>query len=172
MKYDDTSLHRGNGFREDFVAVNTALFVKWCLSRDLGDPEWWEGDEDAIKKLVAGEMSANAFYEKYCDEKFFSEMLTEEGNDFAEAYFDVSTLDDRVAYYDDFSKIEQKATAGEDFYEDYDEESDELPNFAPEEKIDYEELASVIDKRFADFQAQKAAAREARANKRPWYKFW
>jgi len=155
--YDNGSWHRGNGFPDDYDAIHIALFVKWCFSKGWAEEEFWADCAAEIGKLLSGEMSAVEFFESQCDDKFFPEMLSEEGNRFVETYYNDT-------YIDDFLKIEREADSPADISPDTDLEH--IP-FASEEAMDFDKFSELLDRRLAEFEAA-----EAERKNRPWYKFW
>jgi len=155
--YDNGSWHRGNGFPDDYDAVHIALFVKWCFSKGWAEEEFWADCSPEIEKLLNGGMSAVDFFESQCDDKFFPEMLTEDGNRFVETYYN-------EGYIDDFLEIEKDAESPADFRTGADLEDIAI---ASEDAIDYGKLSDLLDRRLAEFEAA-----EAERKNRPWYKFW
>ena len=92
MKYEDVSWHfGGEGFPKDLPeeagGTHTGMFAAWALLAGLaGDLHSKDCPED-IEDLRTRSITPGAFFLR-CDGKFTDEDLNEEGNAFAEEYFD------------------------------------------------------------------------------------
>jgi hypothetical protein len=94
MKYDDASWHCGGDFpvdlSEDAGATHTGMFVVWAMLSGLGGPIHIEDFPEDIPKLRSRSITPGKFFLASCDGKFTDEDLSDEGNAFAQAYFDLS----------------------------------------------------------------------------------
>jgi len=86
-KYDDADWHYGNDYPKHLPDVNAAthmgMFVAWAWSAGLAGEEFADDAQDlAQRKRTPGEYLFNEL-----DEKFTSDLLNEEGNRFASAYY-------------------------------------------------------------------------------------
>jgi hypothetical protein len=94
MKYDDASWHSGGDFpvdlSEDAGATHTGMFVAWAMLAGLGGPIHIEDFPEDIPNLQSRSTTPGKFFLASCDGKFTDEDLSEEGNAFAQAYFDLS----------------------------------------------------------------------------------
>jgi len=92
MKYDDASWHSGGDFPPDLpheaAATHSGMFVAWALLTGLSGDIHVVDFPDDIPKLQSRSMTPGAFFLAACDGKFTNEDLSEEGNAFAEWYFD------------------------------------------------------------------------------------
>lgn len=97
-KYHDDSVQEQR-LPETHAYHHTTYFLSWLLKHHLMS-EWFESEGKAeIAKYRAGEISVNDLYE-WWDCCLLSDMLNDEGNAFAKAYFDF----DRGAYIADYEK--------------------------------------------------------------------
>jgi hypothetical protein len=93
MKYDDASSHSGGKFPTDLPAeagaTHTGMFVAWALLSDLAGEIHITDFRDDIPKLLSRSVTPGKFFLEACDGKFTDEDLNDEGNAFAQAYFDL-----------------------------------------------------------------------------------
>ncbi len=91
MKYDDASWHYGGDFPDNLPgeagATHIGMFLAWALINDMAGELHLEGARESIKKVKNQEMTGSEFLLKECDGKFTNEDLNEEGNSFAQHYF-------------------------------------------------------------------------------------
>lgn len=92
MKYDDASWHYGGKFPKDLPpeagATHTGMFVAWALLNGLAGEIYSTDFPDQIPKLVSRSLTPGRFFLEACDGKFTDDDSNEEGNAFAQAYFD------------------------------------------------------------------------------------
>jgi hypothetical protein len=95
MKYDDASWHYGGKFPKDLPieagATHTGMFVAWALLSGLAGDIHIEDFPEDIPRLKSRAITPGAFFLESCDGKFTDEDLNDEGNAFAQAYFDFDT---------------------------------------------------------------------------------
>ncbi len=103
MKYDDASWHYGGDFPDDLPneagATHIGMFVAWALLIDLGGSIHLEDYPEEFAKLRSREVTPAQFFLQACDEKFTDDDLSEEGNAFAQFYYepdDANYLEDYV----------------------------------------------------------------------------
>ena len=105
LKYDDASWHYGGDFPEGLPdeagATHTRMFVAWALLSGLSGSIHIEDYPDDIPKLRARSVTPGQFFLASCDGKFTNEDLNEEGNAFAQAYFDF----EKGKYLDDYGAV-------------------------------------------------------------------
>jgi hypothetical protein len=93
MKYDDASWHSGGNFPKDLPAkagaTHTGMFVAWALLSGLSGEIHTVDFPADIPALRNRSITPGAFFLASCDGKFTDEDLSDEGNDFAAAYFDL-----------------------------------------------------------------------------------
>ncbi len=135
MKYDDASWHYGGDFPSNLPneagATHIGLFVAWCLLNDLGGELYLEDFPEDLEELKAQKITPGAWFIAACDEKFTDEDLSEEGNSFADFYYQ----DEKTAkYLEDYSDILSENM--ESLYE------------VPDSWDSYDKLAPAIKKRF------------------------
>lgn len=104
MKYDDASWHYGGNFPQDLpieaAATHTGMFLAWALLSGLSGALHSEEFPKDIDRLKSRSVTPGAFFLEVCDGKFTDEDLNDEGNSFAQAYFDFDTGE----YLDDYEK--------------------------------------------------------------------
>jgi hypothetical protein len=105
MKYDDASWHYGGDFPselpDDAGATHTGMFVAWALLSGLaGDIHVTEFPE-SIEKLRSRSVTPGQFFLEVCDGKFTDEDLSDEGNAFAQAYFEF----EKGSYVSDYQRV-------------------------------------------------------------------
>ena len=124
--YDKAKYHYDGKFSKELpieqAFVHTGMFFGWTLENDLYDPEFW-GDDDMegyITSFKLREMTGAQIYEVACDGAFVSDELNEEGNAFAQSYFDF----DNGQYLSDYEEILAAGLPSlfhvEDSWENYD----------------------------------------------------
>jgi len=92
MKYDDASWHYGVDFPKDLPieagATHTGMFVAWALLSGFAGDIYTSGFPNEIPRLLSRLVTPGLFFLESCDGKFTDDDLNEEGNEFAQAYFD------------------------------------------------------------------------------------
>ena len=141
MKYDDASWHYGGQFPKDLPdeagATHTGMFVAWALLAGLaGELHSDEFPED-VEKLRSRSVTPGQFFLEACDGKFTDEDLNDDGNAFAQEYFDF----DRGAYMKDYDRLLANGLPSQYHV------ADTWTNF--------EKLRPVLDKRFADWRRSR-----------------
>ena len=98
MKYDDVSWHIvRQGQPEEFGGTHIALFLRWCFCKGWAGPAFDE--PELVEKVASGRIPATEFLFRCCDGKLVQEMLSEDGNAFAEQYYGNDGL-----YLDDYAR--------------------------------------------------------------------
>ena len=105
MKYDDASWHYGGEFPADLPdeagATHIGMFVTWCMLNGLGGDIHDEEEGADILLLKRRELTPGTWFLKICDGKFIDEDLNDEGNLFANMYYQ----DEQADYVDDYVEI-------------------------------------------------------------------
>jgi hypothetical protein len=129
-KLDDVSWYTDGGESEQDAATHIGMFVSWLIHNQL----WGSFRSSATSPVRKRSMSGRTFFLEQCDGKLMSEMLTEEGAAFSQAYYLKSYLKDfqRVLVKDAKSDV-----SVDDTWENYDR------------------LAGVISERHAKWKAGK-----------------
>jgi hypothetical protein len=138
MKYDDASWHYGGNFPGDLPpeagATHTGLFLAWALLSGLaGNMHLSEFPED-LEKLRVRSITPGLFFLDLCDGKFTDDDLNEEGNAFAQAYFDF----DHGLYLSDYDHVLSRGLPSQYHV------ADTWDN--------YEKLRPVLDKRLEEWR--------------------
>jgi hypothetical protein len=93
MKYDDASWHSGGKFPQDLRAeagaTHTGMFVAWAFLSGLAGQLHIEDFPDDLPKLRSRAVTPGRYFLATCDGKFTDEDLNDEGNAFAQTYFDL-----------------------------------------------------------------------------------
>lgn len=93
MKYDDAGWHVGADFPKDLPpaagATHIGMFATWCMLNGLaGELHVVELDDDLQRlRLRLRQVTPGAWFIAACDGKFIDEDLNDEGNVFAESYY-------------------------------------------------------------------------------------
>jgi hypothetical protein len=107
MKYDDASWHYGGDFPDDLPeeagATHIGMFLAWVIINDLAGDLHTENSQNSIQKVKNRSMTGREFLLKECDEKFTDEDLNEEGNLFAQYYYEGED-DDYGKYLTDYEE--------------------------------------------------------------------
>jgi len=149
--YDKAKYHRESvqlaGLDEVQAEVHTAFFLGWLIDNELVDAEFTEESGDLLRRYRAREVKATDVY-GYWDCCLIDDMLSPEGNAFAQHYFDLQS----GQYIDDYIRLL----------------ASDLPSefHVANTWENYDVIQKCIDARFADWNS-----RSARSN-RPWWRFW
>jgi hypothetical protein len=161
MKYDDASWHYDGDFPEDLPieagAIHIGMFVAWCLLNGFEGSLWADEFPDQVEALKTRSLTPGRFLIEFCDEKFVDEELNDEGNAFAESYF-------QDKYFVDYAE----ALASN------------LPScyHAADTWENYDKLARVISDRYEEWKDGKLEASAPveipldQIEDKPWWKFW
>jgi hypothetical protein len=129
VKYDDASWHYGGSFPsgqpDENGGTHIALFLRWCFVKGWAGSLHTEEDPEAVAAVVSGNLPSTEFLFKYCDGKFTSEDLNEDGNSFAEKYYGDDGL----------------------YLDDYAERFGELMYVASEQAHDFSKLSLMLEER-------------------------
>lgn len=95
MAYDRADWHYGGDFPADLPteagATHIGLFLAWAIHRDLVGDFHRNESSDAVAAVTRRDMSGGQFLIQECDEKFWEEDLSDEGNAFAREYTQTGT---------------------------------------------------------------------------------
>jgi hypothetical protein len=82
-------------------ATHIGMFVAWALLSGLGGALHAVEVPEELERLKRRELTPGSFFLVACDGKFTNEDLSEEGNRFAQEYFDLSN----GGYLSDYERI-------------------------------------------------------------------
>ena len=138
-KYDDASWHYGaKNFPKHLPdvagATHTGMFVAWALLSGLAGSIHVEDFPDDVPKLESRLVTPGAFFYEACDGKFTDEDLNDEGNKYAQHYYDL----EQGLYFKDY-----EAVLDNDVSELY-EVADTWENF--------DKLRPMLDQRFQEWR--------------------
>jgi hypothetical protein len=153
-KYHDETV-ANYGLPESHASHHIVFFFRWLIERDLIS-EWLRTEmPDDYAAVRAGRLSALDYFDNL-DRCLCSDMLTEEGNAFAQAYFDY----DHGRYLSDLVDTLQGNLPSE-FHIPFNNET-------------YARLKPIIDKRYAAWKAGDAASVliQQKPEKRRWWQIW
>ena len=142
------------GLPAEHASHHIVFFFRWCIEHDFLI-EWlrneWPYDYAAVRE---GRLSALAYFEQL-DRCFIDDMLTDEGNAFAAAYFDY----EKGRYVEDLKGTLQGSLPSE-YHIPFNDDT-------------YGRLKLVIDKRYAEWKAGDVGSVSKRpSSKRSWWQFW
>jgi len=141
LKYDDASWHNGGDFPKDLPdeagATHTGMFVAWALLAGLSGDIHTEEYPEGVEKLRSRSITPGQFFLEACDGKFTDEDLNDEGNAFAQEYFEFES----GSYLEDYGRL-----LAEDLPSQY-HVQDTWTNF--------DKLRPVLDKRFDDWRRSR-----------------
>ncbi|MBI5396327.1 MAG: hypothetical protein HZA91_13605 [Verrucomicrobia bacterium] len=129
MKYDDASYHDPSGKTPlERAAAHIAIFLRWCDQHGLTSDWLHDESRGKLDRVRSGEITYTEFLLSHCCGKLTDEDLSEEGNRFAQAYYENGYLSD----YSDACGF---------------------PNYTcTEAEHDYAAIAKVIDRRYGEFK--------------------
>jgi hypothetical protein len=128
------------------------FFLRWAMDNNLMSKWFDEESEEGLAEYRKGALSLFEFFEKECDLVLLSDMLSDEGNGFARAYFDYEA----GRYLDDVW-----ATLGL--------QRGEYPLYTEES---YGRLKSLFDSRHASWKAGDLDAVRRPERPKKWWQFW
>jgi len=141
MKYDDASWHYGGKFPKDLPieagATHTGMFLTWAVLSGLAGEIHIDDFPEDIPQLKSRSITPGAFFLASCDGKFTDEDLNDEGNAFAQAYFDF----EKGKYLTDY-----EATLGAGLPELY---------YVKDTWENFDLLKPVLDKRLNEWRARQ-----------------
>jgi hypothetical protein len=105
-KYDDASWHNGaKNFPKHLPAVAGAthigMFVAWALLSGLAGSIHVKDFPDDLQKLQKRSVTPGEFFYESCDGKFTNEDLNDEGNRYAQHYYDL----EQGLYFKDYEAV-------------------------------------------------------------------
>jgi hypothetical protein len=137
MKYDDASWHYGGEFPQELPeeagATHIGMFVAWALLAGLSGSTHVDDFPDDIPRLRARTVTPGQFILASCDGKFIDEDLNEQGNAFAQAYYDL----EKGIFFADYERVA----------------APDLPTLyhVPDSWETFDKLKPVFDRRLAEF---------------------
>lgn len=148
MKYEDVSWHNtADEYPKDLAleaaATHTGMFLAWALLSGLGGSLHGA----SLAALRDRKVTPGAFFFGECDGKFTDEDLNDEGNKFAEAYFDP----EKERYLLDYDAVLCKGL--------------QTAYHLPDTWQNFDKLKPRLDRRLAEW-------RNGTLGKKPWWKFW
>jgi hypothetical protein len=148
MKYDDVSWHTGadeypSDLPPEAAATHTGMFLAWALLEGLGGDVFDAADHERLKKraVTPGQFFLDS------DGKLVDEMLSDEGNRFTQAYFDM----EKGQYLYDYDRV---LCAGVD-----------TAYRVPDSWQNFDKLKPMLDRRLDEW-------RRGVLGRKPWWKFW
>jgi len=140
IKYDNAAWHYDGKFPKDLpheaAATHTGMFIAWACLLELAGELHVVDFPDDLPKLRARSITPGMFFWRCCEGKFTNDDLNDEGNAFAQAYYDLKT----GKYLADY-----ESTLGEDLEELY---------FVRDSWENFDRLKPVLDRRFKEWKAR------------------
>jgi hypothetical protein len=148
MKYEDVSWHNGaEDYPKDLpaeaAATHTGMFLAWALFSGLAS-SMLAGD---AADLRARKVTPGEFFYNQCDGKLTDEDLNDQGNAFAQAYFDP----EGAKYLNDYDAVLCHGL--------------QTAYHVPDTWANFDKLKPRLDRRLVEW-------RRGELGKRPWWKFW
>ena len=107
MAYDQAGWHSGGDFPTSLPpeagGTHIALFVCWMMLRGHVGPDQLEERAEILSGLTDRSISPGTWFFRWCDGKFWSADLDEEGNEFAAHYY-CEEGKPYKAYLDDYAR--------------------------------------------------------------------
>ncbi len=159
--YDRADWHYGGNFPKDLPNENggthIGMFLAWSIHNGLvGDFHIEESQED-VNSVKERKMTGRDFLFKACDEKFWEEDLSEEGNEFAKAYYSGSGDSSYGLYVSDYETTLAGGLATIYHVEDSWE--------------NYEKIEKIISRRYSNWRTH-GSVEDPPKPKKPWWKVW
>lgn len=105
VKYDDASWHYGGDFPSDLPdeagGTHAAMFLCWALHTNLGGELHTTLFKQSLDLLLVRKITPGAYFFNHCDGKLTDEDFNQEGNIFAQSYFDF----EKGKYLQDYENI-------------------------------------------------------------------
>lgn len=140
-KYHEESV-RSLGLPEEHAYNHTTFFMSWLVKNHLMSDDFEKDKNNPVSDYRNGKISINRLYE-WWDCCLISDMLSAEGNAFAQTYFDF----DKGRYLKDYSKHLQRDLP--------------TPFHVPYTAENEVTIHAVIDKRYREWKHGKK-----------WWQFW
>ena len=151
MKYDDASWHSGGNFPPELPpeagATHTGMFIAWAMLAHLAGEVHAKEFPQELENLRSRALTPGAFFLAACDAKFTDEDLNEEGNAFAQEYFNFDT----GSYLEDYGRVLVKGLPSQYHVQDT--------------WTNFDRLRPVLDKRLQNWRSRGAGPRA-------WWKIW
>ena len=144
MAYDRADWHYGGDYPEGLPPENggthIGMFLAWAIMNGLEGEFHREESPASLAAVRARQMTGRQFLFKECDEKFWGEDLSAEGNAFAKYYYD-GTEEQGGPYFEDY----ESALVGD------------LPSMYHVEDTwqNYDQIAAVINRRFEEWKHKR-----------------
>lgn len=126
MKYDDASWHYGGDFPKDLPheagATHIGMFLAWMLLNGFASDELAEDSAEDIAAVRSRLITGAEFLMKVLDEKLTDQDFSDEGNAFANAYYQGEDDDSRYVddYFETFEVDETSLYGVPDTWKNYD----------------------------------------------------
>lgn len=137
MAYDRADWHYGGDYPDELPPENggthIGMFLAWIIMTGLEGDLHREGSQESLLAVRQRRMTGRDFLFRECDEKFWEEDLSDEGNAFAHWYYD-----NEGPYLEDYERV-------------LGAEVDSLYHVANTWE-NYDRIAAIIDQRFAEWR--------------------
>jgi hypothetical protein len=143
MAYDRADWHYGaENYPKDLPPQNggthIGMFLAWAILHGLESEFHREESSASLSAVRARQMTGRQFLFKECDEKFWDEDLSDDGNAFAKEYYNVTD--------------EQGCRYLEDFYSAF----PSVPAYHVEDTWqNYDKIAPLISRRFEEWKQKR-----------------
>lgn len=109
--YDKSKWHYDGVYPKNLppenASIHIGMFITWCIENGLLSSEQLSENAGDIKKVKSRKLTGANYLINDCDETFSSDLLNDEGNEFAKAYYENETAFTKKfnSYGDDFCDI-------------------------------------------------------------------
>lgn len=139
-KYDDAEWHYAGDFPEDVPITNgfshIGFYLTWAAERELVSDFFREESAAALQQVGSREKSPIYLLEIW-DGKLTDDMLSEEGNAYSQAYYQLDDL--AQGYFVDYNSVFPDSGAG--------------PYHVKPSWDNYDRIKPVLDRRFEEWRA-------------------
>ena len=163
--YDKAEWHYGGDYPKDLPPENggthIGIFLAWAINRNLEGELHHDSDreESALQDVRSREKTGRDFLIDQCDESFTNEDLNDEGNRFAQWYYE-SNKEGRPNYFEDYCYTLTDNSHNSAYRLD-----DTWTN--------YDRMAPIIDRRFDEWKRGIKPLRLSKPEKsKSRWKFW
>jgi hypothetical protein len=132
-KYHDDTIQE-LGLPEEHAANHTVFFLRWLIEHSLMSEVFETEGAQVLAAFRTGDASIHQLYD-WWDRSLVDDMLSDEGNAFAQTYFDF----EQGQYLKDYAHILQRTLPSE-FHVSYTEEN-------------YQAIRVVIDRRYLEWRS-------------------
>ncbi|MBR4509244.1 MAG: hypothetical protein IKP25_00975, partial [Ruminococcus sp.] len=130
-------------------ANHIAAFIRWCIEHEMINDEFTDFFADELANISSGKLDIRKFVMNYLGGEFTKEILTDEGQAFADFYYDFYADEDAPCYPEDVDYM-AKDYFGEEKY-NCEEFQNEAYLFVPYGEEYYVRITKYINENYRKF---------------------